>query len=61
MSCLLCLAIIALVAFVPSIVAVNLFCVAATIQAKGLETVIFEKNPGVSGKCQAYCYELQVA
>jgi NADPH-dependent glutamate synthase beta subunit-like oxidoreductase len=28
--------------------------VANRLQAKGLETVIFEKNPEVGGKCQAY-------
>ena len=28
--------------------------VANKLQAKGLETVIFEKDPEVGGKCQAY-------
>jgi NADPH-dependent 2,4-dienoyl-CoA reductase/sulfur reductase-like enzyme len=28
--------------------------VANRLQAKGYETVIFEKNPEVGGKCQAY-------
>jgi heterodisulfide reductase subunit A-like polyferredoxin len=35
--------------------------VANKLQAKGLETVIFEKNSRVSGKCQAYYDELQMA
>jgi flavin-dependent dehydrogenase len=34
--------------------------IANKLQAKGLETVIFEKNPEVGGKCQAYYDELQV-
>lgn len=28
--------------------------VANRLQAKGLETVIFEKNPEVGGKCQSF-------
>lgn len=32
--------------------------VANGLQAKGFETVIFEKNPEVGGKCQAYYDEL---
>lgn len=32
--------------------------IANRLQAKGLETVIFEKNPAVGGKCQAYYDEL---
>jgi protoporphyrinogen oxidase len=32
--------------------------VANKLQAKGLETVIFEKDPEVGGKCQAYYDEL---
>jgi heterodisulfide reductase subunit A-like polyferredoxin len=35
--------------------------VANKLQATRLETVIFEKNSGVSGKCQAYYNEFQVA
>ena len=34
--------------------------VANQLQGKGLETVIFEKDPEVGGKCQAYYDELQV-
>lgn len=32
--------------------------IANKLQAKGLETVIFEKDPEVGGKCQAYYDEL---
>jgi len=32
--------------------------VANKLQAKGLQTVIFEKEPEVGGKCQAYYDEL---
>jgi len=32
--------------------------IANKLQAKGLETVIFEKNPEVGGKCQAYYDQL---
>jgi cation diffusion facilitator CzcD-associated flavoprotein CzcO len=32
--------------------------IANRLQAKGLDTVIFEKNPEVGGKCQAYYDEL---
>jgi NADPH-dependent glutamate synthase beta subunit-like oxidoreductase len=32
--------------------------VANKLQAKGAETVIFEKDPEVGGKCQAYYDEL---
>lgn len=32
--------------------------VANKLEAKGYETVIFEKNPEVGGKCQAYYDEL---
>jgi phytoene dehydrogenase-like protein len=28
--------------------------IAGRLQAKGLETIIFEKNPEVGGKCQAF-------
>jgi monoamine oxidase len=34
--------------------------VANRLQAKGFKTVIFEKNPEVGGKCQAYYDELSV-
>jgi flavin-dependent dehydrogenase len=32
--------------------------VANKLQAKGYETVIFDKNPEVGGKCQSYYDEL---
>lgn len=32
--------------------------IANGLQAKGFETVMFEKNPEVGGKCQAYYDEL---
>lgn len=34
--------------------------VANRLQAKGYETVIFEKDPEVGGKCQAYYDQLYV-
>ena len=34
--------------------------VANRLEAKGYETVIFEKNPEVGGKCQAYYDKLYV-
>jgi heterodisulfide reductase subunit A-like polyferredoxin len=34
--------------------------IANKLQAKGVDTVIFEKNPEVGGKCQAYYDELYV-
>ena len=32
--------------------------VASRLEAKGYNTIIFEKNPEVGGKCQAYYDEL---
>ena len=70
MRCLLCLVATALATFASFAAAGDPVCIvgagpagltiANKLQAKGLETVIFEKNPAVGGKCQAYYDELQV-
>lgn len=64
MKCLLCLGTIAFAVFGSSVAATDPVCivgagpagltVANKLQAKGLHTVIFEKQPEVGGKCQAY-------
>jgi cation diffusion facilitator CzcD-associated flavoprotein CzcO len=64
MKCLLYLVATALTTFTTFAAAADPVCIigagpagltiANRLQAKGLETVIFEKNPEVGGKCQAY-------
>ena len=64
MKCLLCLGTITFTAFGSSVAATDPVCivgagpagltVANKLQAMGLGTVIFEKQPEVGGKCQAY-------